>query len=45
MLGYLFCCISYLICGTIGLFGFFGTDFTSYYYNSESKVVHTQIIA
>lgn len=34
VLGYFCCCMSYLICGTIGLFGFYGTYFNKYYEKS-----------
>jgi hypothetical protein len=43
MIGYACCCVSYLICGTIGLFGFYGEYFQSFYVH-DGKVV-TQIIA
>jgi len=39
MYGYFFCCISYLICGTIGLFGFYGTFFNDYYANNKTDLV------
>jgi hypothetical protein len=43
MIGYFCCCMSYLICGTVGLFGFYGTFFKSYYIG-EDGVIKTQVI-
>lgn len=45
MLGYFACCMSYLICGTIGLFGFYGVDFKNYYLvqNAGAQVIDQDI--
>lgn len=46
MLGYFFCFLSYVICGTLGLFGFYGTYFKDFYWNNQNgKVDNPQYVA